>query len=355
MARILTYYSPLFLEHADPLGEHPECPQRLTVAREAILRVAGEAATIESIGYFDEGIVLSIHSRDYVEFIKHESARGFHYIDPDTYVCERTFDAATAAVAAAWIAAERSLKEDLPVLALVRPPGHHAGRNGRALNAPTNGFCIFNNAVAAVRRFRELGLRTLVLDFDAHHGNGTQEILWREEVPHIDLHEWGAYPGSGWFTDVGGDRIGCKVNIPLPHGGGDQAYLWALREVVLPVIAGFRPDAIVVSAGFDAHTGDLMTTLQLSTKVFRLLGSIISGLRKCGLSEGIVAVLEGGYLPSLADAFAGFITGMLNPVTLDEVFDRLPRSPGVTEDWFRRGCEALVARLRRVGLVGDWR
>ncbi len=351
MARLVTYTSKLFLKHADPTSRHPENPQRLITAWDVLQGIADKEVEVKYRVSMNKDVLFNVHNRDYVEFIRRESLKGFHYIDPDTYVCEHTFEVAVAAVNSACEAAVRSLREGLPTLALVRPPGHHVGRDGRAFNAPTNGFCIFNNAAAAAMELTRLGLRTLVLDFDAHHGNGTQDILWFERIPHLDLHEWGAYPGSGWFTDVGGDDIGCKVNIPIPRGACDRVYLWVLREVVLPIIAGVRPDALVVSAGFDAHVNDPMTTLQLSTQAYRIIGSLISGLKSYDILSGAVVVLEGGYLPGLAEAFAGFIEGLLKPVNPAELLERLPKSPGTVDEWFRSGCKALMARLREAGLA----
>ncbi len=338
---MIIYFSEDFLKHKDPYGRHPESPKRLIAAVEAVKKVLGKEAVFREPSTLREDLLVMVHNEEYVEYVKLESMRGFHYIDTDTYVVKETYLVALKAVSSAWEAADKSFKEGEPALALVRPPGHHAGISGPAMNAPSNGFCIFNNAAASVRRFLELGLRVAVLDFDAHHGNGTQEIFWNEpRVLHVDIHEWGIYPGTGWFSDRGGEAaIGTKVNIPLPHYAGDNVYRWVLNNVVFKAIDSFVPDAVVVSAGFDPHYVDPLTTLRVSDETFEIIGSYLS--RK--LSEGVkalVIVLEGGYGDAVSRGIKSFIKGLLTgeAVAAEGSLEGMPR-------WFVEGVRKYLSDI----------
>ncbi len=238
-----------------------------------------------------------------------------------------TFRAASLAVSASYEAAELSLRHRKHVLVLPRPPGHHAGRAGKALGALSNGFCIFNNAAAAVIYFREKGLKVLVIDFDVHHGNGTQEIFWEDnEVLHIDIHEEGIYPGTGNVSDVGGKGAeGTKINIPLRAGANDEHYAWAISRVIKPLIKVFGPNAIIVSAGFDSHRDDPMSFINVTERTFLLFGSLIHDLLNNGAIRAAVTVLEGGYGLSLVKGLIAYVDGILgvNHITLPEHEERV--------------------------------
>lgn len=268
-------YTPISLEHR-PDGYHPENPGRLKRAVEG-LKKAGLWKNVIEPEAVQEKELLRVHDGEYVELVK-ELGRSFDYLDPDTYVSPGTFNAARHAFGAVKKAVELVLDEKGLYLALVRPPGHHAGRKGRAFNAPTLGFCIFNNAAYAAKLLEGLTGKALVIDFDAHHGNGTQEILWNDsDVVHIDLHERDIYPGSGYEYEIGGKGAeGTKVNIPMPHYSGDDDYIYAWNEVVLPIVAQFKPDVIIVSAGFDGFHGDGLTTLRLSEVFYAYAGTTLA-------------------------------------------------------------------------------
>ncbi|AFL95611.1 putative histone deacetylase [Thermococcus cleftensis] len=323
-------YSPVFLEHK-PENYHPENPERLLRAVQA-LKNLGLWDPIEPQPVPEEEL-LRVHSKEYVELVRGRGG-AFSYLDPDTYVSPGTWEAALTAFGASRLAVELTLERKGLYLALVRPPGHHAGKSGRAFNAPTLGFCIFNNATYAAKVAEELSGKVLVIDFDAHHGNGTQEILWDDpNAVHIDLHEHDIYPWSGYEHEVGGKGAeGTKINVPMPHYSGDD-FIYAWNEVVLPVLAEFKPRLVVVSAGFDGFLGENLTTLRLSELFFAYAGSTLS-------RYPLAVIFEGGYSVGLEKGLPAFIKGYLS----GEIRE-VPVSPSY---------EALrtVTRVREV--IGQW-
>lgn len=254
-----------------PTGSHPERPERLAGVLEAFPDfVEARPATLSELE--------PVHDADYIERVRSASERGEPVLlDPDTICTASSFEVARLAAGAAIQAVEQS------GFALVRPPGHHALRN-RSM-----GFCLFNNiAVAARFAQRELGIdRLAILDWDVHHGNGTQDEFWDDEgVLFISIHQWPFYPGSGGP----GEGNATTLNVPLAAGAGDDEYLEHLEEVVEPAIRAFEPELLLVSAGFDAAASDPIGGMSLSEEGFRELGRHASGL-----AERLALVLEGGY------------------------------------------------------------
>ncbi len=264
---------------------HIESPERVREAWQ-ILQKKGYEFVKPKPASEDE--ILKVHSKGYVEKIKAEN-----FYDPDTPAYENIYEYAKLSVGGAILAAKEK------GFSLMRPPGHHAGRNGRALGAPTLGFCYFNNIAIAVKN---LDLPTLILDIDGHHGNGTQEIFYGDSsVTFVSLHRSPHYPGTGVRS-----KANC-LNFPLSYGVGDDLYLRTLEKALAQVEAK-RFELVGISAGFDAHEGDL-ASLGLSSKCFKGIGRRIGALEK-----PVFVVLEGGYSgKNIAEDVHKLIQGMEEP------------------------------------------
>jgi acetoin utilization deacetylase AcuC-like enzyme len=273
-----------FLElHAPEGTDNPEFPGRMRVLHDRFPTFAEPAsATREQVE--------AVHSPEYVDSI--EAITRQVWLDPDTYACSTTCDAAYLAAGCAIGAVEAG------GFALVRPPGHHA------LRSEAMGFCIFANvAIAARHAQRELGIeRVAVVDFDVHHGNGT-EALFREDpsVLTVSLHQWPFWPGTG---GPGSNAEGI-VNVPLAAGSGDREYLRAFDEIVEPAVVSFEPELVIVAAGFDAHVYDPLAEMTVTVDGFHEMSA-----RCRALAARTAAVLEGGYnLATLPDLVAAALEG----------------------------------------------
>lgn len=258
-------------------------------------------------------------------------------LDLDTAVSEGSVDAALLALGGALEAVERVWRGDASVaFALVRPPGHHAERD-RAC-----GFCLFGNAaLAADHAVRTLGAhRPLIVDFDVHHGNGTQHLLEdRADVAFVSLHQRLIYPGTGDVAEIGeGEGRGATLNLPLPAGSGDADYALAFDAVVRPFADRFRPDLVVVSAGFDAHERDPLAGMRLTDDAYARMGAVLRSVADDHASGRLAVLLEGGYdLQALANGAEACLRGALGQVEVGAT-----PSEGETHDATR----SLLGRAR---------
>jgi acetoin utilization deacetylase AcuC-like enzyme len=294
------------LEHQAPPG-YPETPSRLA----GILgRLRRDQEVIEAgIHAVSEQAILAVHSGGYLRRLERAVERGDGLFDSaDNPLSAGTLRAALGAVAATLHATDRAATGHA-AFAAVRPPGHHAERE------TAMGFCFFNNAaIAAEHLLAAHGLaRVAVVDFDVHHGNGTQHhFAARGEVFFASLHQWPFYPGTGAAHEVGeGAGHGTTLNLPLPARTADAGYLAVFEETLLPAISAFAPQALVISAGFDAWRGDPLGGMSLSEEAFRQFGRLLGGWAQSHAGGRLVAVLEGGYdLEALPELVVAFLEGV---------------------------------------------
>ncbi|OYR54483.1 histone deacetylase family protein [Halorubrum halodurans] len=292
-------YSERCLDH-DTGDRHPENPDRLRAIRRGLAKRHGvEYVEAEPA---DRGAVAAVHDDDYVDELEAFCADGGGNWDPDTVAGEGTWEAALSAAGLARWAAEAALDgengRNTP-FAIGRPPGHHA------VTDDAMGFCFFNNAAVAAQRVVDAGRadRVAILDWDVHHGNGTQDIFYdRGDVLYASIHEDGLYPATGELAETGeGDGTRATVNLPLAAGAGDADYLYAVDEAIEPAFDRFDPDLLVVSAGFDAHRHDPISRMRVSSEGYALLTDRIRSVAE-GIDAAVAYVLEGGYgLDTLAE------------------------------------------------------
>src|SRR2546425_2929704 len=309
-------YDPRFLDHvASPL--HVERPDRLRSIVSHLER-AGLFTDVERASPATAAEAKRVHRETYVEYFQN---LGEGLLDPETAVHPGTFDLALLAAGAVLQGTRFAARDGRPAVALVRPPGHHAGPDYGG------GFCYLNNvAIAAADQVAE-GRRVAILDYDAHHGNGTRDIFVDSaSVLYLSTHEYGIFPGTGPAEDVGtGDGRGFTVNIPFSAGCGDASYLAAHDRIVGPIVQQFPPDLILVSLGIDAHYRDPLTSLVLSSPRYVALVTRSAALatRLCG--SRFAVALEGGYhLDALREVIGGVVArlrGRSVPLGLSEVLD----------------------------------
>ncbi len=307
--------------HPENAGRFPPVIERLgeSAGRDRLLIERATPATIDD--------VLRAHSEAHVERIREAAAAGPTWIDGDTVAMPGSFEVALDAAGGAIRAVELATAGSGPAaaFALVRPPGHHATRD-RAM-----GFCLFNNVAVAARHAREsLGIgRVAILDWDVHHGNGTQDILYDDpSILFISTHQWPLYPGTGWLDEHGsGDGRGFTVNLPLPPGSGDSEHLEAFTMVIEPILAGFDPGLILVSAGQDGHVADPLSNQQVTVAGYHRLAALTAGFaRERGI--GVAAVQEGGYNPETLPRLDHAIAAGLGGFTADLTEPDVPSDPG---------------------------
>ncbi len=288
------FFHPDFLKHDTGPG-HPERPERLVAIveklekeriLEKLIQPAFEPATLE--------VLSRVHNIDYLNFLAKTEGKDFFALDPDTTGCRQSWPAAKLAAGAVIKAVEEVHKGNLKnAFCAVRPPGHHAERD-RAM-----GFCFVNNvAAAAVHLTEAFGYeRVLIVDWDAHHGNGTQDMFYTDpKVFYYSSHQYPFYPGTGAAFETGeGQGKGTTLNVQLAAGSGDAEFLAAIKEKLIPAAKNYRPEFIIISAGFDAHAADPLTGLNVSDEGFNEAARLVKKLAEEECKGKLVSVLEGGY------------------------------------------------------------
>jgi acetoin utilization deacetylase AcuC-like enzyme len=322
---------PRMLDH-DPGRGHPERPDRLRVLAahladgRGLVRLGARRATEEEIAL--------VHTPAHIEHLAATAGRPRVVLDPDTSTSAGSYEAARLAAGSLLVVCEAVLAGQVANgFALVRPPGHHAERD-RAM-----GFCLFDNVAIAAAWLRRRGLRRVaIIDWDLHHGNGTQHLFESDsDVLYVSTHQYPYYPGTGAAEEVGREAgAGRTVNLPFPAGFGDREYTRAFAEVVLPICRQFAPDFILVSAGFDCDHRDPLGGMQVTPAGFAAMGRSCVELAAETAGGRIAAVLEGGYdLSAIVEGVDATLAAMQGAGAVP---------PVATGD--ARRTEAVLARVR---------
>ncbi len=308
-AQATGYYTHAVCVDHNPGDRHPECPARLRSVQSAL-----EAETFSDLVRFEAPLastepIYLVHDKDYVDdILAGVPLEGRAFLDPDTVMSPASGEAALRAVGAVCSAVDAVMAGELRnAFCAVRPPGHHAERD-RAM-----GFCLFNNVAIAARYAQHAhGIeKVAVLDFDVHHGNGTQHSFYDDDTVFFgSSHQWPAYPGTGKASETG--RGGVNCNVPLSPGDGSPEFRAAWTDIILPSLTEFNPDFMIISAGFDAHERDPLANLNVQTEDYGwITGKLLSIAKHC-CDNRVVSSLEGGYdLQALAKSSARHVEVMM--------------------------------------------
>jgi acetoin utilization deacetylase AcuC-like enzyme len=275
-------------EHAR--SGHPERPARIEAAMSGVadLHLGSDLATVEPRAASSEDLT-RVHDQSYLDRLARFCEQGGGALDADTYAGPDSFDAALLAAGAGLTALDEADARGRPAFVPVRPPGHHA-LAGRPM-----GFCLLNNVAVAAAKLVSTGERVVIVDWDVHHGNGTQALFWDEpDVLYVSVHQWPCYPGTGAASEIGGPSArGSTLNVPVPPGTTGDVVRAAFDLLVTPAVERFAPTWVLVSAGFDAHRADPLAELALSAGDFAELARVVSGYAPH--PGRLVVFLEGGY------------------------------------------------------------
>ena len=313
MGRVGYVSHPAYLLH-DMGRSHPESPERLRAIR-AQLEGSGTWSRLHQLvpRRAERKWIELVHNSSYVESLERRSpSSGYASLDPDTSMCPGTLDAAYLAVGGGLAAVDAIMQGDIDqAFCAVRPPGHHAEAD-RAM-----GFCFFNTVAITARYLQQqYGLRKImIVDWDVHHGNGTQQALYDDPtVLFFSTHQYPFYPGTGRATETGeGQGKGLTINVPLSGGQGDEEYRDIFQKVLVPAAEKFQPEFIVISAGFDAHRDDPLASMALTEQGYADMTTIVSTIAKNFAGGRIVSCLEGGYhLKALAGSVDCHLQALLD-------------------------------------------
>jgi acetoin utilization deacetylase AcuC-like enzyme len=270
---------------------HPERPERVGAVMRGVENLhLGSDLSVLATRSADVAELQRVHTAEYLEDLRRHCAEGAGPLDPDTYATPESWEAARQSAGAGLVAVEALRKAgDGVAFVVARPPGHHA-LAGRPM-----GFCLLNNVAVAAAQLVDAGERVLIVDWDVHHGNGTEALFWDEpRVLYVSTHQWPCYPGTGRAGDIGGPSArGTTLNVPLPPGSTGDVLERAFDELVSPAVAAFEPSWVLVSAGFDAHRADPLADLSLSAGDFARLAPVVAGYAPA--PGRTVWFLEGGY------------------------------------------------------------
>ncbi|HLK68535.1 MAG TPA: histone deacetylase [Bryobacteraceae bacterium] len=307
----LLLIDPYYREHL--VGrQHPERPERI----DAVIQGLSEAGLLDRLGRVErraatEDELLLCHTPDYLRQARHDVQHGYGYLSTgDTEVTPNSWEVAEQAVGGVLNAVDAVMGgKARNAFCAVRPPGHHANAN-RGM-----GFCLFNNVAIAARyaQRRHAVERVVIVDWDVHHGNGTQDLFYEDpDVFFFSTHQWPLYPGTGRSDETGdGDAEGTTRNFPFPAGSGRKEVLGAIQNSLVPLMKRFRPDLVLISAGFDSRVGDLLGRFTLSDSDFADLTREVMGIADQYARGRVVSMLEGGYhLPGLALASAAHVQAL---------------------------------------------
>lgn len=300
----------LFLEH-DTGHSHPENAGRLLAIRERLEKtVAGRFLKLNRRSAVSADIQL-VHEERYIQDLDSFCKSNGGYLDGDTPVSAKSYEAAMLAAGAGLEAADRIVAGEISrALLLVRPPGHHSLRD-RAM-----GFCLFNNVAICARYLQGLGFKNpAIVDWDVHHGNGTQATFYKDpSVFFVSLHQYPFYPGTGAAAERGsGEGTGTTLNVPLAAGSGEDKYRTAFTEQILPALESFGPDVLLISAGFDAHRDDPLAGMNLTAASYEWMTQTLGAFADTHCNGRMISFLEGGYnLNALADSVEAHAAALLS-------------------------------------------
>jgi len=296
----------IFEQHSMPSG-HPECPERLMAIREALEGPGFEPLLRRGAAEVRDADLLAAHPPSHIQNIRAMSQVGGMAVDADTWTSPESYRVARLAAGSACAAVDAVLAgEARNAFVASRPPGHHAEAE------TAMGFCLFNNAVVAARHAQRLRdrERVAIVDWDVHHGNGTQALVWTDpSILYVSTHQSPLYPGTGSEDETGAGNI---VNVTLPAGTDGPAYREVFADRVVPAVRAFAPDLVIVSAGFDAHARDPLAGLLLEAADFAWATRQVMQIADEACGGAVVSLLEGGYdLDGLADSVAAHVAELM--------------------------------------------